>query len=55
MRKFAIFFGFAFICIAMGRLLLGPLFLAERGEGAISILIATGLFTIAIAAAVARK
>ncbi|HEY1863444.1 MAG TPA: hypothetical protein VGG77_07090 [Roseiarcus sp.] len=52
MRKFAIFVGFAAICIAFERFPVAPLFLAERVDGAIRILLAIGLFTIAIAAVV---
>ncbi len=55
MRKFAIFVGFATICIALGRSLVAPLYLAERVAGATGLLIVTGLFTIAIAAVVVRK
>ena len=54
MRKVAIFVGFATIFVALGRFLFAPLFLAERVDGATRILIATGLFTIAIAAVVRK-
>jgi hypothetical protein len=51
MRKLAISLGFAAILVAFGRFLFAPLLLAERGDGATSLLLAAGLFTIAIAAA----
>jgi hypothetical protein len=47
MRKVIIFLGFAAICVA-----LAPLFLTERAAGATGLLLAVGLFTIAIAAVV---
>jgi hypothetical protein len=52
MRKVAISLGFAAIFAALGRFLFAPLFLAGRVDGATGILLAAGLFTIAIAAVV---
>jgi hypothetical protein len=54
MRKVAISLGFAAIFVALGRFLFAPLFLAERPDGATGILLAAGLFTIAIAAVVRK-
>ncbi len=54
MRKVAMFVGFAGMCVAIGRFLLGRPFLTERLDGAIGLLLATGLFTIAIAAVVRK-
>ncbi|HZC94660.1 MAG TPA: hypothetical protein VE267_00755 [Bradyrhizobium sp.] len=54
MRKAAIFLGFAGMCVAISRFLLARLFLTERVDGAIGLLLATGLFTIAIAAVVRK-
>ncbi|HEY3622332.1 MAG TPA: hypothetical protein VGL12_08030 [Roseiarcus sp.] len=54
MRNVAISLGFAAIFIALGRFLFAPLFLAERADGATAILLAAGLFTIAIAAVVRK-
>jgi hypothetical protein len=54
MRKVAIFVGFAAMCVAIIRFFLARLFLAERVDGAIGLLLATGLFTIAIAAVVRK-
>lgn len=54
MRKVAIFVGFAGMCVAITRFLLAQLFLTERVDDAIGLLLASGLFTIAIAA-VLRK
>lgn len=54
MRKVVISLGFAAICVAFGRFLFAPLFLAERGDGATRLLLAAGLFTIAIAAVVRK-
>jgi len=54
MRKVAKFVGLAVGCTATVTFLLAPLFLAERVDGAIGLLLATGLFTIAIAAVVRR-
>jgi hypothetical protein len=53
MRKVAISLGFSAIFVALGRLF-APAFLAEGADGATRILLAAGLFTIAIAA-VLRK
>jgi hypothetical protein len=46
--------GFAAIFVALRRFLFAPLFLAERADGATGLLLAAGLFTIAIAAAVRK-
>ena len=54
MRKVAISLGFAGIFVALGRFLFAPLFLAGRADGATGILLAAGLFTIAIAAVVRK-
>ncbi|HEY1884738.1 MAG TPA: hypothetical protein VGG86_01650 [Roseiarcus sp.] len=54
MRKAAIFVGFAGMCVAISRFLLAQLFLTARVDGAIGLLLATGLFTIAIAAVVRK-
>jgi hypothetical protein len=54
MRKVAISVGFAAMWVAISRFLLVGLFLAERVDGAIGLLLATGLFTIAIAAVVRK-
>ena len=54
MRKVAICLGFAAIFVASGRLLFAPLFLGEGPDGATGILLAAGLFTIAIAAVVRK-
>jgi hypothetical protein len=54
MRNVAISLGFAAIFIALGRFLFAPLFLAERADSATAILLATGVFTIAIAAVVPK-
>jgi hypothetical protein len=54
MRKLAISLGFAAIFVALGHFLLAPLFLAERADGATGVLLAAGLFTIAIAAVVRK-
>jgi uncharacterized membrane protein len=54
MRKVAIFVGFAALCVAISRFLLARPFLAERVDGAIGLLLAMGLFTIAIAAVVRK-
>ncbi len=52
MRKFIVFLGFAAIDAALARAAPAPLFLAERPDGATALLLAAGLFTIAIAAVV---
>jgi hypothetical protein len=54
MRKVALSLGLAAGCVAFGRFLFAPLFLAERGDGAIGLLLAAGLFTTAIAAVVRK-
>ncbi len=54
MRKLVLSLGFAAVCVAFARLLLAPLFLAERADGATGLLLAAGLFTIAIAAVVRK-
>ena len=54
MRKFGISLGFTAVCVASGRFLLAPLFLADRANGATGLLLAAGLFTIAIAAVVRK-
>ncbi len=54
MRKGALSLGFAAVCVAFGRFLFAPLFLAERASGATGLLLAAGLFTIAIAAVVRK-
>jgi hypothetical protein len=54
MRKVALSLGFAAVCVAFGRFLFAPLFLAERANGATGLLLAAGLFTIAIAAVVRK-
>lgn len=54
MRKVAMSLGFAAILVASGRFLFAPLFLTERADGATGILLAAGLFTIAIAAVVRK-
>lgn len=54
MRKFIVFLGFAAIDAALARAAPAPLFLAERPDGATALLLAAGLFTIAIAAVVRK-
>ncbi len=54
MRKLAISLGFAAIFVASGRFLFAPPFLAGQADGATGILLAAGLFTIAIAAVVRK-
>ncbi len=54
MRKVAISLGFASIFAGLGRFLFAPVFLVERADGATRILLAAGLFTIAIAAVVRK-
>jgi hypothetical protein len=54
MRKVAISLGFAGIFVALVRFLFAPLFLAGRADGATGVLLAAGLFTIAIAAVVRK-
>ena len=50
MRKLVLSLGFAAVCVALARLSLAPLFLAEGADGATGWPLAAGLFTIAIAA-----
>ena len=54
MRNVAISLGFAAIFIALGLFLFAPLLLAGQADGAIGILFAAGLFTVAIAAVVRK-
>jgi hypothetical protein len=54
MRKAVLSLGLAAIFVALGRFLFAPALLAERADGATRILLAAGLFTIAIAAVVRR-
>ena len=54
MGKVGISLGFAAIFVALGRLLSAPALLAECGDGTTRILLAAGLFTIAIAAIVRK-
>ena len=54
MRKVAISLGLAAIFVALGRFLCAPAFLTGRADGATRILLAAGLFTIAIAAVVRK-
>jgi hypothetical protein len=54
MRKLVLSLGFAAICSALARLMLAPLFIAERTDGATGLLLGAGLFTIAIAAVVRK-
>ena len=54
MRKVALSLGFTAVCVAFGRFLLAPFFLAERANGETGLLLAAGLFTIAIAAVVRK-
>ena len=54
MRKVVISLGFTTIFAALGRFLFAPALLAERADGATRILLAAGLFTIAIAAVVRK-
>ena len=51
MRKVALFLGAAAVC---GAFPLASLFLGERAGGATGLLLAAGLFTIAIVAAVGK-
>ena len=52
MRKVVLSLGFAAVCGASGRFLFAPPFLSGRASGATGLLLAAGLFTIAIAAVV---
>jgi hypothetical protein len=54
MRKVAISLGLAAVWAGFARFLFAPPFLAERVGGATPLLLAAGLFTIAIAAAVRK-
>ena len=54
MREVAVSLGFAAIFVALGRFLFAPALLAERADGATRILLAAGLFSIAIAAVVRK-
>jgi hypothetical protein len=54
MRKIAISPGFSGVFVASGRFLFAPHFLAERADSAARLLLAAGLFTIAIATAVRK-
>ncbi len=54
MGKVARSLSFAAIFVALGRFLIARAFLAERADGATRILLAAGLFTIAIAAVVRK-
>ena len=54
MRKLMASLGFAAVCMALARVAFAPLFLAERADGATGLLLAAGLFTIAIAAVVRK-
>jgi hypothetical protein len=54
MRKLVLSLGLAAVCVALARLMLAPLFLAERADGATGLLLGAGLFTIAIAAVVRK-
>ena len=54
MRKVAISLGSAAIFVALGRFLFAPFSLAGRADGATGILLAAGLFTIAIGAVVRK-
>ena len=54
MRKVAISLGFAAIFVALGRFLFAPFFLVRARRGATGILLAAGLFSIAIAAIVRK-
>ena len=46
--------GFAAVCVALPRFSFATLFLAERAKGATGLLLAAGLFTIAIAVVVRK-
>ena len=54
MRQVAISLGFAAIFLGLGRFLFAPAFLVERADGATRVLLAAGLFSIAIAAVVGK-
>jgi len=53
-RKLMASLGFAAVCVALARLPFATLFLTERTKGATGLLLAAGLFTIAIAAVVRK-
>ena len=53
-RRVVISLGFTTIFAALWRFLFAPAFLVERADGATRILLAAGLFTIAIAAVVRK-
>lgn len=52
MRKLALSVGIAALTVALLRIVLAPLFLAEPPDRATFLLLASGVFTIAIAAVV---
>ncbi len=52
MRKLALSLGFAAMCVAFLRITRAPILLAEPPDRATVLLLASGVFTIAIAAAV---
>jgi hypothetical protein len=54
MRKLALSLGLAALCVALARLVFAPLFLADRVDGTIGLLLGASLFTIAIAAVVRK-
>jgi hypothetical protein len=54
MRKIALSLGFGAIFVGLGRFLFAPAFLFESADGTTRILLAAGLFTIAIAAVVRK-
>ena len=54
MRKLMASLGFAAVCVALARLAFAAPFLTERAKGATGLLLAAGLFTIAIAAVVRK-
>jgi len=54
MRKIALSFGFAAVCLAFGRFLFDLPFVGGRANGATGLLLTAGLFTIAIAAVVRK-
>jgi hypothetical protein len=54
MGKLVLSLGLAVVCVALARLAFAPLLLSERADGATGLLLAAGLFTIAIAAVVRK-
>ncbi len=50
MRKLTLFLGFAAMCVAFPRITRAPILLAEPPDRATVLLLASGVFTIAIAA-----